>query len=514
MSILHSDDLFQLIKSLKKSEKRYFKLNASRHVIGKANSYVTLFDAIEKQTRGNLPEYDEEKIIEEGKWTLHFSTLKNRLYEAILKSLDAYGAKSSEKAKAKKLLNYTEILYEKGLYRQCLLAVHKAKKIALKYNFHILILDTLNWETQLFREIFLPAESEPQAEDSYHELQEAISDFKKVNIHKQQALKLLSYWGKYGASRDKDGEARVRSLMSNWLFNVNESKLSFQAAYYYYVGYSTYFVLINEIERAYFYCNKMVYLLESKPHIINLSPTPYVNALNNLLNTQLRLKKYSEMEIAIKKLKFIKTNSQEIRSHSQNFALVFQLSLYATTGEFKRGMDIIKSNRIYLKGVGVGTEMRKKILDFNLAKIYFGNKEYSLAMKHLNKIIYSNAGPTIEMDSVARILNMIVCYEMGDNENLFESLSRSTYRFLHKRERLYLFETSIMNFIRKQMPKLQTQKQLITAFKELKLELERNSENNFEKNIFTYFDFISWLESKIEQRSFADIVKEKAKWKG
>ena len=52
-----SEELFQLIKSLSKQEKRYFKLYASRHVIGEKNKYVQLFDAIDKQAA-----YNEEKI--------------------------------------------------------------------------------------------------------------------------------------------------------------------------------------------------------------------------------------------------------------------------------------------------------------------------------------------------------------------------------------------------------------------------------------------------------------------
>jgi len=41
-----STELFDLIRSLSQSEKRYFKVYASKHVIGKENNYVRLFEAI------------------------------------------------------------------------------------------------------------------------------------------------------------------------------------------------------------------------------------------------------------------------------------------------------------------------------------------------------------------------------------------------------------------------------------------------------------------------------------
>ena len=62
MSTKVKEALFELIKSLSKSEKRYFKLLSSRHTIGDENNYVKLFDFIDKQTT-----YDEGVIFKEFK---------------------------------------------------------------------------------------------------------------------------------------------------------------------------------------------------------------------------------------------------------------------------------------------------------------------------------------------------------------------------------------------------------------------------------------------------------------
>ena len=56
-------------------------------------------------------------------------------------------------------------------------------------------------------------------------------------------------------------------------------------------------------------------------------------------------------------------------------------------------------------------------------------------------------------------------------------------------------------------------KKLIKAFTEIKLKLVQLFKNPYERKVLEYFDFISWLESKIEKRSFAEIVKEKAESK-
>ena len=57
--MIASEDLHKLIKSLSQSEKRFFKIYASRHVIGEQNNYVQLFDAIANQKNYN------EKAIKE-----------------------------------------------------------------------------------------------------------------------------------------------------------------------------------------------------------------------------------------------------------------------------------------------------------------------------------------------------------------------------------------------------------------------------------------------------------------
>ena len=41
--------------------------------------------------------------------------------------------------------------------------------------------------------------------------------------------------------------------------------------------------------------------------------------------------------------------------------------------------------------------------------------------------------------------------------------------------------------------------------------MEGLQKNKFEKRAFLYFDIISWLESKIENRSVQEIIKEKIK---
>ena len=57
-----SDHLFQLIRSLSRTEKRYFKLYISRHNPKQKGVNEKLFNAIATQ-----PDYDEQKLLERFK---------------------------------------------------------------------------------------------------------------------------------------------------------------------------------------------------------------------------------------------------------------------------------------------------------------------------------------------------------------------------------------------------------------------------------------------------------------
>ena len=98
-----SNDLFQLIQSLSKSEKRYFKLFATRH-FDKDNQYLKLFEAIETQLT-----YQEALLVpifSEGKSAAHFAVLKKQLYESLLEALHRFDELSNNWQKVYTIARY------------------------------------------------------------------------------------------------------------------------------------------------------------------------------------------------------------------------------------------------------------------------------------------------------------------------------------------------------------------------------------------------------------------------
>jgi len=182
MSTKVKESLFELIRSLSKSEKRYFKLLSSRHTIGDENNYVRLFDYIEKQTV-----YNEELLFKEfaGEPFLHrFSITKKRLYDHILSALDAFHSASSSDAQIFKLLHSADILYTKSLYDQCGRILRSAEKLAEKQEKFILLAEIRKKQKKLI-------ENNGYFESSIDELEEVRS---KDEMILQEIARNNSLW--------------------------------------------------------------------------------------------------------------------------------------------------------------------------------------------------------------------------------------------------------------------------------------------------------------------------------
>ena len=121
------DNLFVLIRSLTKSEKRQFKLYIGRLGVNEDSKFLLLFKVLEK-----LKVYDERAILKEGfVKKQQLSNLKAHLYKQILISLRLNPSHQNLRIQLREQLDFATILYHKGLYKQSLKILDKAKSLAI-----------------------------------------------------------------------------------------------------------------------------------------------------------------------------------------------------------------------------------------------------------------------------------------------------------------------------------------------------------------------------------------------
>ena len=501
----NSFQLFQLIKSLSMSEKRYFKLSCS--VQKGMKNYLKLFDTMEAMTH-----YDEhllKKKIKDNNWIKRLDLQKIYLYRILLKSLRDFHSSMSVDIQLRNFLNEIEILYKKGLFKQCEKTISKVKHLAEKYEKHLTLLELSGLEIKLIHAQSYHEKTEKRRDDIFNNMFAVNEKWKNEREYLLLQSRLFMVSSRMGQIRDDGQKMEYNNIMNHPLLKSEDRALSYKAKYNFYLCFTSYYLKLYDFVNAHFYGKKLVALMESHPNQVEDNPQMYIVAIQRIVLCQLDLKKYKDASESIKKLKEITTKSETVKSQLFYLSNNIELKMHIETGEFKKGVTLITQIKNTLNDPKIKMTNWELPLYYTIARVYFGVADYVSTNAYLNKILNVDATNfRNDLQCFARILSLIVHIELG-KESLLEYTVRSTYRFLFKRKGLYKFESIILDFIRKKLPKTISSKDMINAFKELKVQLEKISKDPFEREALDYFDFISWLESKIENRSFAEIVKEK-----
>lgn len=498
----HADELFQLIKSLSRNEKRYFRLFSSLQKGDK--SYLQFFDSLD-----SLEEYDEQKFRKdnkEKKFIRNFAWRKHHLYDSILKSLEAYH--QSVDSKGYSLIHRAEILYEKTLYHQCIKILSKAKRLAQEYETQPLLLEALRMEKKIARKEYDLQKQGRLMKEQSEQLAIAVNEMEYANLFQ----KIYAEHNKIGIFRSKQDEKRIEKIIRSNLFRNESQALSFTARRNFFYSHFLYCFMKGDAQQGFAYAKKNVDEFLARPEQISYDVQLYISALNAFLYCCTVQRKYKEMAeylaVFFHSKNFFTTRNDRIAA----LLIVYhELGYYSLTGQFKKGVEAAKRIEHEIEEYGDALpDMEKFSLYTNLAIMYFINQQYRDAAHCLNYTI--NSGKLrvrTDMESMIRLLNIITHFERGSSRAFIKSLVRSTYRLLVKKHRLYKFETIMLEFIRKKLIKASSQEDIIRAFKNLRQELIPLTKNSYESRPLEYFDLIAWLTSKIENRPFAELIRQK-----
>ena len=151
-------------------------------------------------------------------------------------------------------------------------------------------------------------------------------------------------------------------------------------------------------------------------------------------------------------------------------------------------------------------------LFFIANKVYlnFVTGNYHEALVNLN-IILNNKKSNVRQDinSWTRIFQLLIHFEKGNTE-LLPYLIKSIYRDLLQKNKLYKTEKIFIQFIRHKLAPVKSKKDQIAAFKVLKDELMKACNDPLEAGFQENNIVINWLESKIQNQTIEDILREKS----
>lgn len=505
-----SDDLFFLIKSLNKSEKGYFKKASSMHIMGKKNRYMVLFDAIDKQEQ-----YDEAEIKAKYRnepFVKQLHPFKNYLYNSILWTLELYHQRTSLSL-IQRNIRQIEILRSKGLFDQSLKIIAKSKKTACDRGFYLEAIAILKLEIIIVASSTIISDRESRVEDINKELHLLNSMHMNRQEYSYLITKINMLGIKEGDFNSPELRKKVNQIFSNPLLKDEKKALTTSSKLFFNICHFMLYKYSFDDKRALRYGNRCLGLLEQYSVLALELPAVYTSLLSDLAQIYLRNSLYAETFVAIEKLRSLKSVFRDkltLRIISLSSAC-FELIYYTQTGKFTEGIGCIK---MVEEDLALYTPQSAKhytiLLKYFMSCLYFGTKDFRNANKKIAEVINDQShNVQINIQCYSRILRIVIFFEMKDEDALYSQIL-STYRFLLKKGRLNKFETLVVDFFKKNRKQTKNKGEIILAFKKLKRSIDAIMDLPSERETKTYFNFSAWLESKIEDRPFGEIIRERA----
>lgn len=504
------DSLFVLIKSLSKSEKRQFKIFASRLETSSNTKFLELFTILDKSEV-----YDEKIILKSGTIKkIQLSNLKSYLYKQILVSIRLNIPSQNIRYQLREQIDFATILYNKGLYKQSLKILDKTKLQAIENDEKYIAYEIVEFE-KLIESQYITRSIQGRADELVVQAKEL--NYKNTISSKLSNLSLQLYgiMLKTGYVKSDEEYKYIDDYFNKHTARLNETKFGFREKYWYYNAYLWRSFLVQDFLSCYKYSHKWVTLFYDNKNMIYLNPVFFLKGNHYLLESLFMLKyktnfkKYLELlEETIHDPQF--PVNDNISSLSFLYLYNNKLNYHILEGTFTESEYLIPEiiNKIKLHSEHLD-EHHEMLFYYKIASIYFGTEKYTESIFYLEKIINNkNLYVREDLACFARLLCLIAHYETGKDFNL-ESQLKSTYTFLIKMNDLHEVQKEIIRFLKKlnSIYPSDIKKEFI-RMKERFIELEKNK---YEKRAFLYLDIISWLESKIENRKISDIIKEKAK---
>ena len=468
---------------------------------------MDLFEVIERQN-----EFDDEALLRHVYPSdLHpqsrkFPELKSYLYDLILKALQNYDEGHNYNIRIKRMINNIEVLFDRFQIKEANGQLLKAKKLALAREDFSSLLLLGDWS----KKIALAQKDSIRLGAAIQVINAEMEQFKQkqINLETYRDLyyMIMFYINNDPLRRDEQMPQLLKDVVEHPLMQDDSQAKSYRAQCLFHRISSLYAYTTLAHEDFHHHSKILISLLDDRPLMMKEETSEYIAALSNYALSCGLLGKYNEVAKIIPKYLEIKAKKEvdKIKIHWQYYGLNLALCIY--TGEFEKGLQYLEEHLVKVKKFPSGHFEAGSLYHYYFY-IYFGVGEYDLALKYLNEwLSLPRSSKRQDLQSIARILNLIIHYEM-ENYTLLDFLLRSSYRYLKKRNRLYQIEKDMIALLRDAAKKAESD--MKEPFQKMKKAFELLKEEPNQKVLFQYFDFIAWLDAKIKKMPFAQVVRER-----
>ncbi len=290
------DILFQLIRSLEKSEKRHFKLYIKRSSGNEDLKIVQLFDAMDK-----MQDYDEKLLLRKLPFTKsQLSNLKTHLYKQLLASLRLLKTTENTDLQLSEHMDNARLLYNKGLKHQSLKILERAKEIAKANNKMNFLAQLISLEKKI-ETLHITRTTIEKTELLTREARDVSEHIDRVTRLSNLALLLYRWYVEFGHARNEADVKRLREFFKQNSLEDTSNLNDFYEKLYLYQSYSWFAFIRQDFLMYYRYGQKWIDLFEREPLMISVETGHYVKGMHNMLNALFDLRHFSKFEVILKK---------------------------------------------------------------------------------------------------------------------------------------------------------------------------------------------------------------------
>jgi len=511
MAELQKDFLFILIKSLTTSEKRQFKLYVNRLGINVDAKFLLLFSELDK-----MKEYDENIIIDKKISTKQqLSNLKAHLYKQILVSLRMNPSNQNYRIQLREQLDFSIILYQKGLYKQALKILDKAKQAALELDEKSIASEIINLE-KVIESQFITRSIEGRAD----ELIEQSTEINRQNHYATElsnlSLKLYSEMLIHGYVKNDTDREKVLQIFNAQIQKIPLNKLNFTEKLWYYKAHVWKNQLLQDYKYTLKYAYQWVDLFHKKPEMIISHPVWYIKGNTYLLKILFLYGNIDILEENFKNFNMM-VNSQNFVQNENLQALIFLthyntlMNIHFVKGEFFTGTKLIPEIELKMERLREKIdEHHFMILYLKMAAMFFGSKNFKKSIEYSMKVVECKGNVQEDLLFHTRILILMAKYESGNDED-YDEFINSTLKFTRKMKKPEAFHFESIDFFKNINNLVLNDKQ--KSFEAFNQILEGFAKNEYYRRSLFYIDIHGWVKSKVKNVDVIEIIKQKVRYK-
>lgn len=497
-----NSDLFDLIKSMSKSEKRYFRIHGAARSEAK---YLRMFELIDAQKHFDDGALRAAFGAEFG--DRHFSEAKYYLYGAVLRALHGFAAERSVDVRIVRMLHQASILFERKLVRQSEKMLERARELAVRHERWHLAADAIRQGYIIAKRTGTDLVWVQAAVDT---IGEYIELWRLQHEHWATYALLLMRMRSQGVARSPDELSVFVAAMDGRGLSEREREVAPTNRLYHQYGVALCQEAGGDYAGAVRTYAEMLSVAQASPawrDEPNLMIAPILCEISRLSISAGDLESFHRYHAML--LECAERSPASVHFEARLIALACLPGVYVGMGRYHEALQAagpLEEAIASARASGHVDVHRTSSPALLLISIHFGLGNYGRCVDYVNMLLdMVPLGLPPHQYGLTKIMQLMVHFERGDYD-LLEHLLRSAHRYFIANGAGYRAEEAILGFIKRAL-RSGGGADHDALFRWLLREIEPLMADRFESEFLYYLDLVPWLLSRIEGRPFAELVR-------